>query len=128
MTRLAMSRVTFSLALVCVVSLAADDGATTKQQTAQKERLAKVQQLVGDWHGVAQPQRSSSKDSWIEEAEWAWSFGKEGPALVAKLPKAKYFSQLRMVAGSADGNYELASAPVAGGEAIRYHGALYDQE
>jgi hypothetical protein len=123
-----MSRLLSGLVLVFAVALFADDGAATKQQTAQKERLAKVQKLVGDWHGVGQPQRSSTKDSWIEEAEWAWSFGKEGPALIAKLPKAKYFSQLRISAGGADGQYELAATPVAGGEAIRYHGTLDAQE
>jgi len=123
-----MSRLLSFLSLLCAMALCADDGAATKQQAALKERLAKVQKLVGDWHGVGQPQRSSTKDSWIEEAEWAWSFGKEGPTLVAKLPKAKYFSQLRISAGSADGQYELAATPLAGGDAIRYHGTLDAQE
>src|SRR5262245_7297909 len=123
-----MSRLLCGVSLLSAVALLADDGAATKQQAAQKERLAKIQQLVGDWHGVGQPQRSSTKDSWIEEAEWAWSFGKDGPALVAKLPKAKYFSQLRMEAGGADGKYSLAATPLMGGETFRYQGTLTDQD
>lgn len=123
-----MSRILPGLTLVFVMALAADDGAATKQQLVQKERLAKLQQLIGDWHGVGQPQRNSAKDSWIEEADWAWSFGKEGPALVAKLPKAKYFSQLRIQSGATEGQYELAATPIAGGEPVQYKGSLNDQE
>ena len=123
-----MSRLLPGLTLVFVVALAADDGAATKQQLAQRERLAKLQQLIGDWHGVGQPQRNSAKDSWLEEADWAWSFGKEGPALVAKLPKAKYFSQLRIQPGAADGQYDLAATPAGGGEAVHYKGSLNEQE
>ena len=93
-----MSRVLFGLAIVCV-GLAANDRGDPASESAQKERLAALQQLVGSWRGVAQPQRGSTKDSWIEEAEWIWSFGSEGPALVAKLPKSKYFKQLKLLAG-----------------------------
>ena len=64
--------------------------------SGQKEQLSKLQSLVGQWRGVGQPQRSSTKDSWIEEADWAWSFDKDVPSLVAKLPKGKYFSELRL--------------------------------
>lgn len=99
-----------------------------KEHAAQRERLEKVQQLVGTWRGVAQPQRGSTRDTWIEEADWVWSFAKEGPALVAKLPKAKFFSQLSLTTGKDAGQYVLTATPAAGGEAFRYTGALDEEE
>lgn len=110
--------------------LQADDAPPAKnpEHAAQQQRLAKIQQLVGAWRGVAQPQRASTKDSWLEEADWAWSFGKDGPALVAKLPKAKYFSQLQVTAGKESGQFALAATPAAGGEPIRYDGKIDDEE
>jgi hypothetical protein len=105
-----------------------DDAPADKQRAAQKEQLAKLQPLVGAWRGVAQPQRGSTKDSWIEEADWAWSFEKDRPALVAKLPKAKYFSQLRLTAGTDGDAFALAATPAAGGQAVVYSGKLDNQE
>src|SRR5438132_381980 len=118
-----MSRLLAGLALVVAVALVADDNPPSDA----KERLSKLQSLVGSWRGVGQPQRGSTKDSWIEEADWAWSFDKDGPSLVAKLPKAKYFSQLRLTAGLNVGDFSLAASPTAHGEPIRYTGKLDDQ-
>jgi hypothetical protein len=123
-----MSRLLTGAALVFAAALLANDEPTDKQQTLQKERLAKLQPLVGLWKGVGQPQRGSTKDSWIEEADWAWSFDKDGPSLVAKLPKAKYFRQLRLTADSEGGAFALTASPTAGGERVRYAGQLDDQE
>src|SRR5436190_14352091 len=110
-----MARALAGWTVVLSVALFAGDAPPAGEQSAERERLAKVQQLVGAWKGVGQPQRASTKDSWLEEADWAWSFGKEGPALVAKLPKTKYFSQLRLSAGKQAGEFTLAATPAAGG-------------
>ena len=118
-----MSRLLAGLALVVAVASLADD----KPPADQKERLSKLQSLVGSWRGVGQPQRGSTKDAWTEEADWAWSFDKAGASLVAKLPKAKYFSQLRLTAGSTEGHFSLAASPMAGGEPVVYSGKLDEQ-
>jgi hypothetical protein len=125
-----MSKTLASLLLVVGFSvLLADDAPGEKNKHAQeRERLEKIQQLVGQWRGVAQPQRGSTKDSWLEEADWAWSFGQEGPALIAKLPKARYFSQLALTTGKDAGQYVLAATPAAGGEPVRYAGTLDDEQ
>src|SRR5437762_2271398 len=104
------------VALVLSAFVVGDDTDADRKQAAQKERLTKLQPLVGSWRGVGQPQRASTKDSWIEEADWAWSFGTSGPALVAKLPKGKYFSELRLMATDGDA-LVLTATPAAGGEA-----------
>jgi len=92
--------------------------------TVQKEQLSKLQSLVGQWRGVGQPQRSSTKDTWVEEADWAWQFDKEAPSLVGKLPKGKYFRELRLAAAAGDGQYTIKATPAAGGEPIAYLGSL----
>src|SRR5437868_12934945 len=101
-----------------VAVLAASAPAPDVKQAAEKEQLARFQQLVGSWRGVGQPQRGSTKDSWVEEADWAWNFGQDGPALVAKQPQGKYFRELRLAASEA-GQYSL-QAKTAGGETARY--------
>ena len=124
-----------SRSLACLLAglgslfLLAGDGAPPKHEhSEQQERLEKIQQVVGSWRGVGQPQRSSTKDSWLEEADWAWQFGKEQPSLIAKLPKAKYFSQLQLTAGKEAGEFTLAATPTAGGEAIQYSGKIDEDE
>jgi hypothetical protein len=122
--RLNMSRLSIALALVIVAVLRANDA----PQNDPKQRLSRLQPLVGAWRGVGQPQRGSTKDSWVEEADWAWSFTGANPALIAELPKAKYFRQLRLSAGSLDREYVLTATPAAGGETVRYAGRLDDQD
>lgn len=34
--------------------------------------------LVGEWRGVGQPQRNSTKGSWSETSEWVWEITKTG--------------------------------------------------
>ena len=125
-----MARICFCLlAATAALVMVGDDTPTAKnpEHAAQQDRLAKIQQLVGAWRGVGQPQRASTKDSWLEEADWAWSF-EDGPALVAKLPKAKYFRELKITAGKESGKFALAATPAGGGEAITYAGALDDEQ
>src|SRR5262245_48045477 len=118
-----MPRITACLVVIFAAALTADDN----QSPDQKHQLAKLQPLVGAWRGVGQPQRGSTKDSWIEEADWAWSFEKD-PALVAKLPQGRFFSRLRLTAGSDERTYVLDATPAASGDAVRYTGQLDDQE
>jgi hypothetical protein len=97
-------------------------------QAAKKERLSKLQSLVGSWQGVAQPQRGSTKDSWIEQADWQWKFSDGGSALTASLPKAKFFRQFKLTAGEKEGQFVLLASPAADGSDLRYLGQLDDQE
>ena len=114
------------LVLVSGVALAVDKPKPAIDQAAQKQ-LEKIQQLVGQWKGVGQPQRGSTKDSWVEEADWAWAFDARfdsGVALVGKQPKGKYFTAIKLVRGERDGAYELVATPADGGDELRYAGTL----
>ena len=103
--------------------LAADDQPPA-DLAAQKERLAKMQLLVGDWRGVGQPQRGSTKDSWIAEAQWAWSFDEGTAALVGALPKGRYFKSLKLTPGKEEGAFELVAAVAEEEATITYSGKL----
>jgi hypothetical protein len=112
--------------VVAVAVAAGAPGAAGDDKAANdKAQLAKVQQLVGQWRGVGQPQRGSTKDSWIEEADWAWSFA-GGISLVGKLPEGKYFQKIKLVRGEKEGDYVLTATPTGGGKELRYAGALDD--
>jgi hypothetical protein len=118
------SLVSLALAAALLAVVSGDDK-PKPSAAAQKEQLAKVQTLVGQWKGVGQPQRSSTKDSWIEEADWAWNFA-SGTALVGQFPKGKYFSSVKLVAGEKEGDFALVGQPIAGGDELRYSGQLDD--
>lgn len=114
--------------LVALAFIVASTSGWSADNSASKQHLAAMQQLVGHWHGVGQPQRGSAKDSWVEEAQWAWSFGADGPALVAELPKTRYFQRLRLSAGDQPGHFRLTATPAASGEKTVYSGRLDDQQ
>jgi len=98
--------------------------ATPEQLAAQKEQLSKVQKLVGSWKGVGQPQRGSTKDSWIEQADWAWRFSPQRTTLFTRTEKSKYFSKLELIAGEQADTYSLVATPAAGGDPVTYQGKL----
>ena len=115
--------------LLCIIAffplplLAADDQPPA-DFAAQKERLAKMQPLVGQWRGVGQPQRGSTKDSWIAEADWAWNFDKGAASLVGTLPKGRYFKSLKLTPGKEPGAFELSAALTDEDAALVYAGKL----
>lgn len=90
---------------------------------AAKAALAKVQALVGQWKGVGQPQRGSTKESWIEQADWSWKFEKGKASLVGTAPKSKYFQRFELTAEKDDA-IALHALPAAGGDPVVYRGAV----
>lgn len=108
------------LVFVLSLMLVAADAPDRPVDAEAKEHLAKVQQLVGQWRGVGQPQRGSTKGSWTEEADWGWSFA-DGVRLVGKLPQGKWFRTLEL--SSHDQEYFLTGTPTLMGEKMVYVGA-----
>jgi hypothetical protein len=124
-----MHRLLLALLIAWAVPLFADDAPPAEGElSAQKARLAKMQALVGQWRGVGQPQRGSTKDSWVAEADWAWSFEKGEAALVAHLPKTPYFDRLRLAAGEGQDGYILTATLAGDGGEVKYRGQLDDSE
>jgi hypothetical protein len=94
-----------------------------EQSAHAKEQLAAMQKLVGEWRGVGQPQRGSTKDSWTEQAGWAWNFT-GNTSLIGKLPEGKFFQQLTLLPGKETGEYELAALPKGDDRELRFTGKL----
>jgi hypothetical protein len=120
-------KLSFGLAaplLLLAGQILADDG-PAKTTDDDKAQLAKIQQLVGMWRGVGQPRRGSTTDSWIEQADWQWSFA-GGTSLVGKLPEGKYFHKIKLVRGQKEGEYTLLATPADGGEQLTFTGTLAD--
>ena len=109
------------LALLGPIGLAADEA---QKHETERTKLSQLQFLVGSWKGVAQPQRGSSKGSWVEQAEWAWRFDEEKAELVAELSGSKLFSTVVLQPADDQGSYTLLATPAGGGEPVRYSGQL----
>jgi len=84
-----------------------DDGNREAAFSAQKQALSALQPYVGQWRGVGQPRRGSKQGAWVEESNWAWQFGGDGPRLVCTLKDAKWYSAL-VVSSVADGRKDEA--------------------
>lgn len=109
------------LAILLVAVLTGD------QPSGQQQQLARLQSLVGQWRGVGQPQRGSTKGSWTESADWAWRFGEGGPAIVGRLSDGRYFRDVTITAAGQEGTFVLAAKPVSDGDELRYSGHLDEQ-
>ena len=103
----------------------AADGA--KQAASDKQALASIQVLVGQWRGVGQPKRGSNQGAWSEETDWSWHFDSGRAELVANLSNDKYFSRLQVQPGDRPGQFVLLAEPSGEGQAKpasqRYTGA-----
>jgi hypothetical protein len=115
----------FVLLALLTTTAQADDPSGKADRAAAQKQLEKIQQLVGQWKGVGQPQRGSTRDSWVEEADWAWSFD-GAVALVGKQPQGKYFTEIKLLRGENDRAYELVATPATAGEELRCIGTLDD--
>src|SRR5689334_21566788 len=88
------------LAALSVLILAADAPRPADSGLdAQKGQLAKLQGLVGSWKGVASPIRGSTKNSWVEKADWAWKFSGKSASLAVQIGDSKYFSTAELQPG-----------------------------
>ncbi len=76
-----------------------------------KQALSPLQAYVGQWRGVGQVRRGSSRGAWTERSDWSWHFDQGRAELVAQLADSKYFSKLRLQAGDAPGQYVLLATP-----------------
>ncbi len=126
---------TFSICICVAVGLftlcangAEDKPASEAELAVQKERLGKIQKLIGGWKGVGQPQRGSTKDSWTEQSDWAWKFSPQQTTMFSRPEQSKYFSKVEMSAAGKAGEYTLQATPKDGGEAVAYRGTLDKDE
>lgn len=109
------------------VSMVAEED--TADQQVLKKKLVKLQPFIGAWKGVGQPQRGSSKDAWIEEADWQWDFADKDVAVTFSTPKGKYMTAARITSGDEEHTFRLTANPRDKPEdAVQYEGKSNEED
>lgn len=94
----------------------------------KQEALSRLQVLVGTWRGVGQPRRGSSRDSWIETAQWQWSFDDGTPALEFQSDKSRFYRHGRIIALDQDRTFQFNATRAGGDQVDRFHGVLDEDD
>jgi hypothetical protein len=89
----------------------------------KRESLGKLNEYVGEWRGVGQPKRGSTKDSWVEQSGWAYQFAPDDVSLRLNSDGAKYLRSAELRPGPEPDGYELTAKTTDGAE-IKYAGKL----
>lgn len=106
---------------------AGDAARNNDRRTAEQEALAPLQDLVGAWRGVGQPQRGSNRGAWIEQSawikqsDWTWRFADDGAALAFTAPESQTLASGALTPTRNEGEFAL-SAQTAEGQSVRYVG------
>ena len=87
-----------------------------------KEALAPLQQLVGQWRGAGFMRRGSTRGAWKENASWSWKFSEGRAAMVFDAPKGRHLKKGRLSPGKTPGIYELKAELADKGQAALYAG------
>jgi hypothetical protein len=98
---------------------------SSKPEAKKRESLSKLQNYVGQWRGVGQPMRGSTKDSWVEKTGWAWKFADSDVSLQMNSDDAKYFRSAELRPGAEPDAFELTAKTATGSE-IKYTGKQDD--
>ena len=106
-------------------TLAHGDEPPSGREKDAKSKLQQVQWLIGEWKGVGQPRRGSSRGAWTERSQWAWIFD-ETPGFSFESVKSKYYQGGELRAGKGAGEYKLIVKGADSDEPISFEGALGD--
>jgi YHS domain-containing protein len=97
------------IALLGAGTLLADPAQDADQREQSKEALGKFNSLIGGWRGTGQPKRGSSKDAWIESAEWVWDLKKTETAITYSVKSGKQLDSARLTYDPKSRQYTLAA-------------------
>jgi hypothetical protein len=110
-----------AVAFCLLAILAADRPPTPK---SAKQALMQLQGFVGDWRGVGQVRRGSTRGAWSEKCGWAWNFDDDQTSLKFKIDDAKYLRDGSLQWNSVSKKYELAARGIQHGQSVKYTGQL----
>jgi YHS domain-containing protein len=89
------------LSCVCIA------GSETETRDADKQALSPLQSYIGQWKGVGQPRRGSTKDAWIEQADWAWKFDGNRAAIAFDSPQGRLYRRGELRPGDKPGEFRF---------------------
>jgi YHS domain-containing protein len=93
-------------------------------QDPSKQALASLQSFIGQWRGVGQPQRGSTRGAWVEEAVWEWQFSKEGPSVRLTSPKSKMLIEWEIRPAKESDRFQLVAKKTDSDETESYEGGF----
>jgi YHS domain-containing protein len=100
----------YALLLLAALPLISGADAPANRETGPLEAL---QDLVGGWKGVGQPERGSNRGAWIEQSDWRWDFTAEKPAILFTAPQGKHLVEGRITAAD-PGKFHLETKAADG--------------
>jgi hypothetical protein len=100
----------YTLLLLALLPLCAGADAPAKNETGPLESL---QDLVGGWKGVGQPERGSTRGAWTEQSDWRWDFTDKKAAILFTAPAGKHLVEGRITAGES-GKFHLEAKAADG--------------
>src|SRR5438128_2742408 len=109
------------LLAVCLLQvrlMAADDAVE-----AAKKALQPLGNYVGEWKGSG-AMKGDSKETFGEEADWAWNFKGGNAALAMTNAKGKYIASGKITPSGKDNAYNFDATLADGKSAAKYEGAL----
>lgn len=107
------SRTLRSLAgTIALVTAAA--GASVAERPAAQHELERLNPLIGEWRGVAQPQRGSNRGAWQQTAQWVWNFDDDAPAIDHVVTGGRLIRSARLTFDSESGLYRFRVTDPAG--------------
>ncbi len=110
-----------AIAICLLAILAADRPETPK---SAKQALMQLQGFVGDWRGVGQVRRGSTRGAWREKCGWTWNFDDDQTSLKFKIDDAKFLRDGSLQWNSVSKQFELAARGIQEGQSVKYTGQL----
>lgn len=80
--------------------------------------LQKLNGVIGEWRGTAQPQRGSSRGAWSQTSQFVWDFTSPLPAIRYIVKDGKLTKEGRITWNAAASRYELKLQPAEGAEQL----------
>ena len=108
----------------CSLAAAKPDAAKRASVAVDKHELAAFQPYVGQWKGVGQPRRGSSRGAWTEDVQWSWHFTDGHAELTAQIAHGHYFSALRLQPAAKPGEFRLLATPSEGKSELPFDGKI----
>jgi hypothetical protein len=108
-------------ALAAATPVSAADG---RGRVADQDALEPLQWVVGQWRGVGQPRRGSTRGAWTEKSAWAWKLSDASASLRFQTEKGKYFQGGVLRPMKEPGKFELLATVKDRDTPLRFTGSL----
>lgn len=96
--------------------------ATAHDPPETSDQLSEFRDLVGEWKGVGQPRRGSSRDAWQEDIEWKFNFEDGVASLECASKGSRWMKEATLRELPGEGEFKLVMGAAEHADARSYHG------